>query len=226
MEEAERLCDRVAIIDHGRIVDIGTPAELVARHCPERIGDRRRRTTRRRSSGSGRFRASYRSRVAAAIAAGSSFAAAATTSSRRSSTAWPSIASASPISDRSADARRRVPQADRPRDPRLSGDACDGLLRLTWLEIEDLRARAAGAVRHASAFRCWSSCWSRGCSARRVTSPPPDLPRFVTVDLPIFASLLIAAQRRAVAGDDHRDLPRRRHPEAPARDAAAAARRS
>ena len=29
MEEAERLCDRVAIIDHGRIIDIGTPAELV-----------------------------------------------------------------------------------------------------------------------------------------------------------------------------------------------------
>ena len=36
MEEAERLCDRVAIIDHGRIVDIGTPPELVRRHCPER----------------------------------------------------------------------------------------------------------------------------------------------------------------------------------------------
>jgi ABC-2 type transport system ATP-binding protein len=36
MEEAERLCDRVAIIDHGRIVDIGTPAELVRRHCPQR----------------------------------------------------------------------------------------------------------------------------------------------------------------------------------------------
>ncbi len=36
MEEAERLCDRVAIIDHGHIVDIGTPAELVRRHCPER----------------------------------------------------------------------------------------------------------------------------------------------------------------------------------------------
>lgn len=36
MEEAERLCDRVAIIDRGRIVDIGTPRELVARHCPER----------------------------------------------------------------------------------------------------------------------------------------------------------------------------------------------
>jgi ABC-2 type transport system ATP-binding protein len=36
MEEAERLCDRVAIIDHGRIVDTGAPAELVRRHCPER----------------------------------------------------------------------------------------------------------------------------------------------------------------------------------------------
>jgi ABC-2 type transport system ATP-binding protein len=35
MEEAERLCDRVAIIDHGRIIDVGTPAELVRRHCPE-----------------------------------------------------------------------------------------------------------------------------------------------------------------------------------------------
>jgi ABC-2 type transport system ATP-binding protein len=36
MEEAERLCDRVAIIDHGRIVDIDTPERLVRRHCPER----------------------------------------------------------------------------------------------------------------------------------------------------------------------------------------------
>ena len=36
MEEAERLCDRVAIIEHGRIIDIDTPARLIARHCPER----------------------------------------------------------------------------------------------------------------------------------------------------------------------------------------------
>jgi ABC-2 type transport system ATP-binding protein len=36
MEEAERLCDRVAIIDHGRLIDAGTPAALVRRHCPER----------------------------------------------------------------------------------------------------------------------------------------------------------------------------------------------
>ena len=36
MEEAERLCDRVAIIEHGRIIDIDAPDRLVARHCPER----------------------------------------------------------------------------------------------------------------------------------------------------------------------------------------------
>jgi len=36
MEEAERLCDRVAIIEHGRIVDIDRPESLVNRHCPER----------------------------------------------------------------------------------------------------------------------------------------------------------------------------------------------
>jgi ABC-2 type transport system ATP-binding protein len=36
MEEAERLCDRVAIIEHGRVVDIDTPHRLVERHCPER----------------------------------------------------------------------------------------------------------------------------------------------------------------------------------------------
>ncbi len=36
MEEAERLCDRVAIIEHGRLIEMGTPDELVRKHCPER----------------------------------------------------------------------------------------------------------------------------------------------------------------------------------------------
>ena len=36
MEEAERLCDRVAIIDHGRIIDVDSPEALVDRYCPER----------------------------------------------------------------------------------------------------------------------------------------------------------------------------------------------
>ncbi|HSS45026.1 MAG TPA: DUF4162 domain-containing protein, partial [Thermoanaerobaculia bacterium] len=31
MEEAERLCDRVAIVDHGKIIAEGTPADLIAR---------------------------------------------------------------------------------------------------------------------------------------------------------------------------------------------------
>jgi ABC-2 type transport system ATP-binding protein len=35
MEEAERLCDRVAIIERGRVIDAGTPDDLVRRHCPD-----------------------------------------------------------------------------------------------------------------------------------------------------------------------------------------------
>jgi ABC-2 type transport system ATP-binding protein len=31
MEEAEYLCDRVAIVDHGRIIADGMPQELIAR---------------------------------------------------------------------------------------------------------------------------------------------------------------------------------------------------
>jgi ABC-2 type transport system ATP-binding protein len=36
MEEAERLCDRVAVIEHGKIIEIGKPEDLVRRHCPDR----------------------------------------------------------------------------------------------------------------------------------------------------------------------------------------------
>ena len=34
MEEAERLCDRVAVMDHGKIVALDTPAKLIAQHAP------------------------------------------------------------------------------------------------------------------------------------------------------------------------------------------------
>jgi ABC-2 type transport system ATP-binding protein len=36
MDEAEVLCDRVAIMDHGRILEMGTVGELVGRHFSER----------------------------------------------------------------------------------------------------------------------------------------------------------------------------------------------
>lgn len=35
MEEAEQICDRVAVIDHGQIIELDTPAALVARHFEE-----------------------------------------------------------------------------------------------------------------------------------------------------------------------------------------------
>jgi ABC-2 type transport system ATP-binding protein len=31
MDEAERLCDRVAVVDHGKVIGLGSPAELIAR---------------------------------------------------------------------------------------------------------------------------------------------------------------------------------------------------
>jgi ABC-2 type transport system ATP-binding protein len=37
MEEAERLCDRIALIDAGRVVATGTPAELVGRATAEQV---------------------------------------------------------------------------------------------------------------------------------------------------------------------------------------------
>jgi ABC-2 type transport system ATP-binding protein len=37
MDEAERLCDRVAIVDHGRMIALGSPAELIARLRAEHV---------------------------------------------------------------------------------------------------------------------------------------------------------------------------------------------
>jgi lipooligosaccharide transport system ATP-binding protein len=37
MEEAARLCDRLVIMDHGKIITEGTPAELIARHIGREV---------------------------------------------------------------------------------------------------------------------------------------------------------------------------------------------
>ncbi|GAB6044051.1 ATP-binding cassette domain-containing protein [Endothiovibrio diazotrophicus] len=37
MEEAERLCDELVIMDHGRILDQGSPQELIGRHCEREV---------------------------------------------------------------------------------------------------------------------------------------------------------------------------------------------
>ena len=37
MEEAERLCHRLAIMDHGRLIAIGTPRELIAAHIEPEV---------------------------------------------------------------------------------------------------------------------------------------------------------------------------------------------
>jgi ABC-2 type transport system ATP-binding protein len=37
IDEAEALCERVAIINHGRIIEIGKPKELIEKYCEESV---------------------------------------------------------------------------------------------------------------------------------------------------------------------------------------------
>lgn len=39
MDEAQRLCDQIILIDHGEILDEGTPAQLIARHVKPHVFD-------------------------------------------------------------------------------------------------------------------------------------------------------------------------------------------
>jgi lipooligosaccharide transport system ATP-binding protein len=37
MDEAERLCDRLSVMDHGRLIVTGTPQELIAQHIEPQV---------------------------------------------------------------------------------------------------------------------------------------------------------------------------------------------
>ena len=89
MEEAERLCDRVAIVERGRVIDIGTPGWARAQTLPHADSCARDDRGDEPPSTFKRFREWNRSpgRTAAAR-----FAGAEATWSRTSSSAWPSIA--------------------------------------------------------------------------------------------------------------------------------------
>ena len=50
LDEADALCDRLAIIDHGQIVAEGTPAELKGQITEEEIAERVRRETESRAT--------------------------------------------------------------------------------------------------------------------------------------------------------------------------------
>jgi ABC-2 type transport system ATP-binding protein len=39
MEEAQRLCDRVGIIDHGKLIVLGAPSQLVAQNGGRSLED-------------------------------------------------------------------------------------------------------------------------------------------------------------------------------------------
>ncbi|MEM7321479.1 MAG: ABC transporter ATP-binding protein [Actinomycetota bacterium] len=51
MDEAEQLCDRLVVMDHGRIVDEGSPAALIERHCPREAVELRYRTEAQQAEG-------------------------------------------------------------------------------------------------------------------------------------------------------------------------------
>ena len=147
MEEAERLCDRVAIIDHGRIVDIGTPGELVQRHCPERTVILATGT----EGAADRFRAI----PGVGSIAGESGRLIVRGAGHDLVTEVIQCIAEHRIRDsrfphRTADARGRLSEADRPRDSRLTGGGPHAArtLETDLARDQDIRARAARRIWH------------------------------------------------------------------------------
>ena len=135
MEEAERLCDRVAILDHGRIVALDTPAALIrGLGAEERVvfsldGDsagRLRKSPFRRGPARGPGRAGDRPRE-----------------ERPQGPAGerggqPADRTGDPVprpAHRAADPGRCLPEPDRPRDERVRCEM-KSLLKMTWMEAK------------------------------------------------------------------------------------------
>ena len=190
MEEAERLCDRVAIIDHGRIIDIDTPAALDRAALPGADASCSRRTIRGRRARFARIprrRDGQRARPAASRFAGSG--------DDLVTDVIQCLAEhrirVTDFRTDAADARGRVPQADRPFDSGLRSACCADSGKLTWLEIKIFVREPLGVFGTVgdSGRRC-SSC-SGGCSAAMPAGVRAGAFSRAS-DLPVLAALLIA----------------------------------
>ena len=131
MDEAEQLCDRLVVMDHGRIVAEGSPRELIAAHATREVLElrlRRRRAGRRPRSDPGRRRGP-RSRSCPTGCSGTP------TTARRP---WPGATALGVAAGHRAGATLHIggclPRADRPDAGGLmSTRACAGLSRVRVL---------------------------------------------------------------------------------------------
>ena len=144
MEEAERLCDRVAILDHGRIVALDTPAALIrSLGAEERVvfsldgtlPGRLRKSPFRRGPARGPGRAGDRPRQERPQGP----------AGQRGG--QPADRAGDPVprpAHRAAEPGRCLPEPDRPRDERVRCEM-KSLLKMTWMEAKLFLREPVGA---------------------------------------------------------------------------------
>ena len=192
MEEAERLCDRVAIIEHGKIIDIGTPEELVRRHCPTRTvvldtesadAEEQLRAIPVGRDGDAAGCAIHDSGARRGFGDGGD------------SVLVRESDPGDGFSDGAADARRCVSEADGPFDSRL--ERRDDAARTLEADVagdQDLPARTARRVRvdcfPVMIFLVAGRWWGGGRTPSAAANS-----EVLRVEVPVFASVLIAVTR-------------------------------
>ena len=218
MEEAERLCDRVAIIEHGRIIDVDTPAAAGRPALPgthRRAGDRpaagRGALSRAAAGGRGEARrvAVHPSRPWRRLR------------DRRDPVPGRTPDPGQRLPHRTAHARGRVPQADRPLDSGLR-TMLRGLLQLTWLEIKIFLREPLGAIGTLVMPVAMFVLVGRAMG-RRTGAPRGGAAMFLQTGLPVLVSILIAISAVLSLVTIISIYREGRHPQAAARHAAAAA---